>query len=133
MKEEEKLHVLVMQNGMPVNNGMRISYVIFQAAYWRKANAIHQWFVEHCQAGNDDCGSYEVNREQLVELVRICKAVKQKPELAGPELLPTQEGFFFGDTGYGQWYLEGINETIEQLEKALKDPLQGQFYYQSSW
>jgi hypothetical protein len=22
--------------------------------YWRKANAIHRWFVEHVQDGNDD-------------------------------------------------------------------------------
>ena len=24
-------------------------------AYWRKANAIHSWFVENCQDGVDEC------------------------------------------------------------------------------
>ena len=39
--------------------------IIFRVAYWRKANAIHQWFVQHVQNGQDDCNEYHVTREQL--------------------------------------------------------------------
>ena len=41
--------------------------------YWRKANAIHKWFVENVQEGVDDCGEYEVTVEQLTELRDLCK------------------------------------------------------------
>lgn len=43
--------------------------------YWRKANAVHKWFVDHVQNGDDDCGTYEVDWEQLMELQDICKRI----------------------------------------------------------
>ena len=29
--------------------------------YWRKANAIHGWFVKNAQQGIDDCRTYSVD------------------------------------------------------------------------
>ena len=47
-----------------------------QVAYWRKANAIHRWFVENIQDREDDCDYHrEVREEDLVELRDICKEV----------------------------------------------------------
>jgi len=40
--------------------GMEVQEVIFEAMYWRKANAIHRWFVENVQGGQDDCKPYYV-------------------------------------------------------------------------
>lgn len=45
------------------------------AGYWRKANAIHRWFVENVQGGNDDCKEYDVQVEQLKELLDVCMKV----------------------------------------------------------
>lgn len=45
------------------------------AIYWRKANAIHRWFVENVQGGNDDCDRYYVSREKLLELRAACAQV----------------------------------------------------------
>ena len=56
--------------------------VIFRVAYWRKANAIHQWFVENVQDGTDDCGEYHVSREQLEELLDLCKQIVAEPKKA---------------------------------------------------
>ena len=42
-----------------------------ETGYWRKANHIHQWFVENIQDGNDDCREYYVPRERLKELLEI--------------------------------------------------------------
>ena len=42
-------------------------------AYWRKANAIHNWFVEHCQDGKDECQRTYVTHEKLAELVDLCQ------------------------------------------------------------
>jgi hypothetical protein len=120
-----------------------------QVAYWRKANQIHRWFVENVQDGTDDCGTYDVQLEQLRELRDICQQVIDgstlKPgivnngyrfeggqqiaitepgnviidtELA-KSLLPPQEGFFFGNTDYNEWYLDDLKDTIDQLERIL--------------
>ena len=43
--------------------------------YWRKANQIHAWFVEHVQGGEDECNPHDVSREQLEELREVCRRV----------------------------------------------------------
>lgn len=102
-------------------------------AYWRKANAIHQWFVDNCQDGNDDCRPAYVSREKLQQLLDLAKQVKADPSLAS-ELLPTASGFFFGSTEYDEWYMQDIDLTIEQLEQVLTTTNEDwSFEYQSSW
>jgi len=51
------------------------------------------------------------------------------------ELLPTRGGFFFGSTEYDSYYMEDIDQTIEILEKVLKetDFVNEAVYYTSSW
>lgn len=101
--------------------------------YWRKANAIHKWFVDNVQDGTDDCGYYPVSPAALLGLADLCRHVKQHPEDA-PELLPTMGGFFFGDTDYDDYYWGDLQSTIEQIEAALKDaPENAEFIYHSSW
>jgi hypothetical protein len=53
----------------------KITHVEEEVCTWRKANAIHKWFVENVQDGNDDCGIYYVEREKLKELRDICQKV----------------------------------------------------------
>ena len=43
-----------------------------QVAYWRKANAIHGWFVENVQDGDDDCGEYDIEIDTIKELRDVC-------------------------------------------------------------
>jgi hypothetical protein len=54
--------------------------VTVKVAYWRKANAIHAWFVEHVQDGKDECQRSYVTRDQLAELVKLCQAVLDSVE-----------------------------------------------------
>ena len=104
-----------------------------EVAYWRKANGIHQWFVDKCQDGNDDCRAAYVSRDKLTELLNICKQITADNSLA-EELLPTQGGFFFGSTEYDEWYFNDIKTTISELESVLADtPEEWWFEYQSSW
>jgi hypothetical protein len=102
--------------------------------YWRKANAIHQWFVNEVQSGEDDCKDYYVSREQLIELRDLCQQVVDNPDDA-EELLPTQGGFFFGDTTYDEWYFSSVTNTIEILDKILNNSKfdEWDFKYTSSW
>jgi hypothetical protein len=107
--------------------------VEIKVGYWRKSNQIHQWFVANVQGGEDDCREYHVEREQLRELINLCKQVAENHDLA-EELLPSQGGFFFGSTDYDEWYFGDIEETITMLEGVLKEtPDNWDFYYQSSW
>ena len=106
--------------------------VTFTVAYWRKANAIHKWFVDNVQEGVDNCGRYYVPREALTTLRDLCDKALNDPQQA-PELLPAQEGFFFGSTDYDQWYFEDLRSTIKQIDRVLAAPEDWEFEYQSSW
>lgn len=108
--------------------------VTFRVAYWRKANAIHKWFVDNVQDGVDECQETWVSREQLQQLLDICKEIIETPKKANT-LMPTQSGFFFGSTDYDDWYMQDVTFTAERLEKILADPAftKADFYYQSSW
>lgn len=100
-------------------------------AYWRKANAVHKWFVDNVQDGVDECQLSIVRREKLVELRDLAGVVLKQPERA-PELLPTTDGFFFGGTEYDDWYMRNLQATVRQIDDVLaKYP--GNFAYQSSW
>ena len=106
-------------------------------AYWRKANAIHKWFCD-LDGGKDECQRIEVSIDRLRELRALADTVLLKPAIA-QDLLPTQSGFFFGTTGYDQWYMEDMKNTVTQLDEILADiPIDAsdwdyRFIYQASW
>lgn len=111
----------------------RVTEITARAAYWRKANQVHQWFVDNVQDGEDNCAEYSVSREGLAELVELCKKVLADRNQA-EQLLPAQSGFFFGSTEYDQYYFGDLQETINQIEAALDEFGDGwNFHYQSSW
>jgi hypothetical protein len=116
-----------------IGTSKRVTEITARAAYWRKANHIHQWFVDNVQKGDDNCAEYSVSRERLSELVALCKTILANRDQA-KELLPTQEGFFFGSTDYDQYYFGDLQETIDQIESTLAEfDDSWSFYYQSSW
>lgn len=91
----------------------------YQIGYWRKANAIHNWFVEKCANGEDNCQVIYVSRDKLEELLNTCNEVLANKEVA-KDKLPTQCGFFFGSLEYDEWYFNDIEYTKDLLEKVLK-------------
>lgn len=112
--------------------------VSISVGYWRKANAIHQWFVDNCQDGVDDCGSYMVDREKLETLKMVCETILLDKNLTetddlAKEALPTQSGFFFGGTEYDEYYYSDLRDTIEIIKACLEMPAEWDFSYQSSW
>ena len=124
--------------------------IIETIADWRKANHIHKWFVDNVQDGVDDCETYEVTKEQLINVLDGCKKVLKGSKLVqekviigqllkngewvnnymdglvvkdtsvAEKLLPTTSGFFFGSTQYCQWYIEDIKDTINIIEEVLR-------------
>jgi hypothetical protein len=118
-------------------------------AYWRKANAIHRWFVDVVQGGVDECQASEVTRDQLDALRLACQdddgelvkqhilqegdMVVQGTEVA-EELLPTSAGFFFGSTDYDEYYVEDLRDTVKQITAVLENvPAEATLVYRASW
>jgi hypothetical protein len=107
--------------------------VTIPLAYWRKANAIHRWFVENVQGGKDDCQRAYVGRDKLNELRAKCKGALENRDQAD-KLLPTQSGFFFGGTKHDEWYFKSLEYTVQALDRILeKLPEFAEVYYDSSW
>lgn len=100
--------------------------------YWRKANAIHKWFVDNCQNGVDECQTVSVSDEQLTVLRDLCRQVLQTRD-ATP--LPPQAGFFFGSAEVDKYYWQDLAYTAEGLTELLEDKRfeNWQFRYHSSW
>lgn len=120
-------------------------------ASWRKANAIHNWFVQNVQHGVDDCGEYVISRGDLEELRRVCQKILDEAVMKpgkvhngdrlvngnwepmyedgevviNPEVcetyLPSQGGFFFGSTDYDHYYIEDIKDTINIIDRVMKE------------
>jgi hypothetical protein len=108
-----------------------VKQIEVDAMYWRKANAIHNWFVCNIQGGEDECKEYQVNRGELEELLSYCR---QALETKDPEILDPKSGFFFGSTDIDEYYWNDIEQTVIGLERALTLPeKEYEFYYQASW
>lgn len=117
-----------------------VQSVVLNVGYWRKANAIHKWFVDNIQEEEDNCAKYWVSEDLLGELIKVCEEVLEHRhgddfEEVANELLPPTEGFFFGSTKIDEYYIDDLEETIRFCRKALTfiKEFNADIYYQSSW
>ena len=130
----------------------RVTGVVEQVMYWRKANQIHAWFIDNVGDDQDGTNPRLVSRTKLQLLHDTCVKVLEASRMvsgkvkngwtyeggvetpiledgllvANPavaqELLPTQSGFFFGSTEYDQYYIDDLLHTVKGLEKILARP-----------
>jgi hypothetical protein len=130
-KEEEKAKRREVADLLGIKD-MEAKEVSFDAIYWRKANAIHNWFIDNVQEGDDDCKEYFVETEQLQELLAECNKAL---ETGDSETLSPMEGFFFGSAEKDEWYWDDIKRTKVELERLLNHPSVKfmDFYYRASW
>jgi len=130
---EDDLAANIKRNFPDLPEHMQLQEVTVKAMYWRKANAIHKWFVDKVQGGVDDCSEFEVSLEQLEELLAVIDEVLDNPERAG-DLLPPQEGFFFGGTDLDEWYWQDLKRTQSELQELFtRNWRSWDFYYRASW
>lgn len=136
--EDKELHAQLTKLTKAIGKGFEFDEIGFTAIYWRKANAIHKWFVDNVQDGKDDCGEYSVGEEDLRKLLDVVTRVLDDRSLA-QELLPPQSGFFFGSTDVDDWYWQDIKVTKDKLTKLLDRFEEGEigwdwsFVYRASW
>ena len=131
LRDEDRENIFI--TGIGGVNSKKVKYITEEVMYWRKANAIHQWFVDNVQDGDDNCKEYWVSEEKLEELLGIIEKILDNRELA-EELLPTQGGFFFGGTEYDDYYFDKLKETKAKLKGVLDNwNDEWDYYYHSSW
>ena len=139
VEKDKETKIIINGEEIDYTNLVNIEYNI---GYWRKANAIHDFFVRNVQDGEDDCKKYFVGLEILIQLRIKCKELielyninKSSFEKKAKEILPTTSGFFFGSTEYDEFYIQDLNDTIEIIDNIFNDPnhTKYDYYYQSSW
>ena len=97
-----------------------------EVGYWRKANAIHRWFVENVQNDVDDCGRYEVSKEQLETLLEVCNEVLENSELVEGEI---GNGYTFDSNGKKiKQYTEGKYIEDPSVAEELLPTTEGFFF-----
>lgn len=109
----------------------QIDTIVESVVVWRKENHFHKWFVDNVQDYEDDCKTYGFYYETLIELKSICEEVLDNPELA-EDLLPTQQGFFFGGTDYSEYYFDSLKAFISFVNTEIDDN-NISYEYWSSW
>lgn len=139
----------IIINGEELSDINSLSELTFSVGYWRKANAIHNFFVEEVQGGEDDCEEYYVPEDKLQKLKQYCEEdlgylhtlIKQSNKDDDYYTYPTAdaeklnlypvEGFFFGSQDIDMWFEDTLKHTIDIVQKAIQSG--DDIYYSSSW
>lgn len=103
-------HYSKLYNAKPLNE-YGFKRICEEVCYWRKANQIHKWFVDHCQDGEDDCRYHsEVTEWQLQELIDTCQDVILRSRLV------------HGKVKNGTRYADGAWLDITEDGLVIEDP-----------
>lgn len=160
---EDQFEVSVKKGGETYSNikPERVSYVVEELMYWRKANQIHGWFCNNTEEIVADV-KYYVTKTDLEVLLETCKTVldilakapkKTKQVVAGwkngeqytedvevydndvlQDILPPTQGFFFGSDTIDDYYKQDIIDTMNFLQQELSECQEDDEYeYYASW
>ena len=86
-----------------------------EVAYFRKVNFLVGYFDYE-----ENCSYKTISKSEIVELLDRCQEVLDN-HLSASELLPVQEGFFFGSYDYDKWYFEDVREVQKTFTKLLEE------------
>ena len=126
--EEKKVKVDVTKNGEPLKGikSERISYVVEDVMYWRKANQIHGWFVSNCEPIREDI-EYLVTTTDLEVLLEACKKVLEIIETAPTKVIQVESGWDKNGTTYADVKVYD-SDLIEDVVKEILPPTEGFFF-----
>lgn len=126
--EERKTKVTVKLGGKkhPCIDTSKVSYIQEKVGYWRKANQIHDWFVQNCQNGVDECQEAYVDLEKLKELLDICIQIRDNCPLVPGKVA---SGYTFGEDGEKIYnMIDGMVMTNQELAEKLLPTQEGFFF-----
>jgi len=160
--KEQKYSISIKRGGKKVTTIQpnRISEITESVGYWRKFNALHNYFVQNFADGVDDCKQMYVPKEGLETLLGVLRKVKKILDKSKKkksnivvgwangeemredvevydsdkveELLPTAPGFFFGGTEYDGYYYHSVCNTITMIDELMAEG-DADYYYEASW
>lgn len=141
-EEDKELKTKVSALAEGIATEWEVKEVVYEVGYWRKANAIHNWFVQNVQDNVDDCKEHYVSKDNIIKLYdAVCQVLEDQNKVG--DLLPPQRGFFFGGTEIDEYYFEVLKHTKEILQPIIniirnsesepKELYKYDFYYRSSW
>src|SRR5262245_16374855 len=127
-KPEHRHEVTVKKGGKvrPDIKPERVAEIVEEIAYWRKANAIHAWFVRHVQSGEDDCKAYYVSRDDLRKLKADCDKVLAIVKTRKDKVKAGKVS-----KGGGPWeqlYAEGEQVIDTQIAETILPTQEGSFF-----
>lgn len=88
-----------------------------EVGYFRKVNFLVAFF-EKKGLNVPDQGVITIYKEDAEELLNLCNLVLNDRSKA-PKLLPTMDGFFFGDTKYDDIYFKNVEDVREYIKERL--------------
>ena len=119
-EEDENKHYKVIEpEGKNTIKNERLTSIEERLMYWRKVNCIHRFFLDQTGSDHDKATIY-LELEHLKELYHRIEQILENHSLA-EELLPTQEGFFFGSTEYDEYYFKDLEDTLEPLGEIIQE------------
>jgi hypothetical protein len=130
---EDRKTTFVIKTGGKIREDIkpeRIEYIIEGVGYWRKANHIHNWFINNCTNGDDNRTRMYVSEDELRELLAVCKKVKAASKLVKGKIKNGETM----DTKTGEWV--PIMEDGHYIEDATVAkqllPTQSGFFFGST-
>lgn len=101
-----------------------------ECAYWRKANAIHAWFENHCtEEGIENCKPVPVSKEDLQRLLMDCESVLASSKLVYKDVPVKQYDYDKRE------YVERTRRTKVLEDSSLAEellPTQAGFFFGST-
>lgn len=90
-----------------------------EVAYFRKVNFLLPYF-----GYEENCSEIVIDKCEVEELINDCKRVlaakdTDEAESVADELLPTEEGFFFGNTDYDERYFNDVQGVMDKFTEIL--------------
>lgn len=83
--------------------------------YFRKHNWLLPFFgyVENCT-------NKVISKDDVELFISAAEKVLEKKDVeTAKELIPTESGFFFGNTEYDEWYFKGIEKDLEEFRNCF--------------
>ena len=114
--------------GLDMYLGVRTEDGIREVGYWRKANAVHGWFVRECGNNVDECQEIPVSTIKLMELQALCltalvKRSQDPAPLEETESPKSSKAVPVDGENMGEWLMEQMKmeTTLAVMEKQFED------------
>ena len=125
-----------LQQSFPREGPHSIDTIQMRFCMFRNVIAVHNWFVENVQEGEDNYREYGVTVEKFEELYNIISEVLEDHEKAA-ELLPVPSTFssmfFSGGDEYDDQYFHDLNEVRNKLKNAIEWTNHGWYFTYDSY